>query len=307
MNITQNHPYHIVTLRPWPILLSLNLINLLITSSQLFQFTPINILNYICFIRILIIIYLWWSNVTTERYTIGDHIRLIQILIKIGIILFISSEILFFVSFFWTFLHYSLSPNIELGSTWPPLNITIINPFNVPLLNTLILLSSGVTITWAHHNLTSNKSPLLRISLTIILGTYFTYWQLIEYFHSTFRINDSSYGSIFFIATGFHGLHVLIGTLFNIIITLRIIFIHLRITHHIGFELRAWYWHFVDVVWLYLFILIYWWPYYLSNINSIINFQLICLTISLNNYNYSVFYNNNTIDFKNISNLKLIP
>lgn len=224
------------------------------------------------------IIYLWWSNVTTERLTLGDHPQRIQTLIKIGIMLFISSEILFFVSFFWTFLHYSLSPNIELGAIWPPLNINIINPFNVPLLNTLILLSSGVSITWAHHNLTANKTPLLRIILTIILGIYFTYWQLIEYLHSSFSINDSSYGSIFFIATGFHGLHVLIGTLFNLVVTIRIYLGHLRATHHIGFELSAWYWHFVDVVWLYLFVLIYWWPYYLNNIISIINFQLIRLS-----------------------------
>lgn len=267
MNLTQNHPYHIVTSSPWPILLSLNLINLLITASQLFQFTPINIFNSFSLIRILIIIYRWWINVTTESLTIGDHPLLIQTLIKLGIMLFISSEILFFISFFWTFLHYSLSPNIELGSTWPPLNIHIINPFNVPLLNTLILLASGVSITWAHHNLTSNKSPLIRILLTISLGIYFTYWQLIEYLHSSFSINDSSYGSIFFISTGFHGLHVLIGTLFNLIIALRIIKNHLNINHHVGFELSAWYWHFVDVVWLFLFVLIYWWPYYLNSIN----------------------------------------
>lgn len=261
---SQNHPYHIVTPNPWPILLSLTLINIFITSSQLFQFTPLNLLNLINTLNIFIIITLWWLNVNQERNLIGDHIIKIQVIIKTGMILFISSEILFFVSFFWSFLHYSLSPNIELGSTWPPININIINPYNVPLLNTLILLTSGITITWAHHSLTSNKSPNLRITLTIILGIYFTYWQLVEYLHSSFRINDSSYGSIFFIATGFHGIHVLIGTIFNSVIFLRIILLNFRIHHHIGFEISAWYWHFVDVVWLYLFVLIYWWPYYLN-------------------------------------------
>nr|AZL93144.1 cytochrome c oxidase subunit 3 [Ceraphronidae sp. ZJUH_2016007] len=250
-----------VTLSPWPILLSLNMMNMFIMTSQLFQFVPLNLINFISMINVILVMFTWWKDVNMESFNLGDHPIIIQSLMKTGMILFISSEILFFVSFFWSFLHYSLSPNIEIGSIWPPLNINMINPYNVPLLNTLILLTSGITITWSHHSLINNKSPMIGMLTTIILGLYFTHWQLIEYYHSSFSFNDSSYGSIFFMATGFHGIHVLIGTIFNSIIMMRLMLNHLSMTHHIGFELSAWYWHFVDVVWLFLFILMYWWPF----------------------------------------------
>lgn len=181
--------------------------------------------------------------------------------IKLGIILFIVSEILFFFSFFWSFFHLRLTQLIELGINWPPSGILTFNPFIIPLLNTIILLTSGISITWAHHRLLNNyfKQFIISLIITIILGVYFSILQIYEYYEAPFNISDSSYGSIFFIATGFHGLHVIIGTTFLIICYLRNKFIHFSSNHHFGFEAAAWYWHFVDIVWLFLFIVVYWW------------------------------------------------
>jgi len=159
------------------------------------------------------------------------------------------------------FFHRRLSPNIELGINWPPFGIITFNPFQIPLLNTIILLTSGITVTWAHHSLIINNYSQTTISLllTIILGLYFTLLQIYEYIEASFSIADSIYGSSFFIATGFHGLHVLIGTTFLFICFFRHTFFHFSSIHHFGFEAAAWYWHFVDIVWLFLYISIYWW------------------------------------------------
>ena len=168
---------------------------------------------------------------------------------------------MFFFSFFWAFFHRSLSPNIELGCSWPPIGVEAFNPWKVPLINTIILLSSGVRVTWAHHALIEGNFSRASQSLiiTILLGVYFTLIQLLEYVEAPFTISDSSFGRTFFVATGFHGLHVLVGTLFLIATILRITLGSLSPKHHFGFEASAWYWHFVDVVWLFLFITIYWW------------------------------------------------
>ena len=164
--------------------------------------------------------------------------------------MFITSEAFFFLRFFWAFFHRRLAPAVEIGGMWPPLGILPFNDFEVPFLNTLILLSSGVTVTWAHHALISGAHTEAKISLTITitLGVYFTCLQALEYYEASFRIADSIYGSTFFIATGFHGLHVLVGTLFLLVCLVRIILFHFSSTHHFGFEAAAWYWHFVDVV-----------------------------------------------------------
>ena len=167
----------------------------------------------------------------------------------------------FFLSFFWAFFHSSLSPNIEIGSYWPPIGIIVFNPWGVPLLNTIILISSGVRVTWSHKSIEENNHNLSLISLylTIILGIYFTILQGIEYYEASFRFADSIYGSTFFIATGFHGLHVIIGTLFLIVSRLRIYKGAFRKHHHFGFIAAIWYWHFVDIVWLFLFVWVYVW------------------------------------------------
>ncbi len=152
-----------------------------------------------------------------------------------------------------------LSPRIEIGSIWPPKNINVFNPYEIPLLNTVILLSSGITVTWCHYSIINKNynNIILRISLTVILGIIFTIFQYIEYIEARFSIRDSIFGSVFFISTGFHGLHVLIGTLFLFINLLRILEKNFSSIHHLGFEIAAWYWHFVDVVWLLLYLLVY--------------------------------------------------
>lgn len=205
--------------------------------------------------------YQWWRDVIRERTHQGFHTKKVLKGIKWGIILFIISEILFFASFFWAFFHSRLSPTIELGLIWPPTIIIRFNAFKIPLLNTIILLSSGISVTWAHHSLLSKNFTQIttRILITIILGVYFTIIQIFEYLEAEFSISDSSYGATFFIATGFHGLHVLIGTIFLSICIIRHLYNHFSTYHHFGFEAAAWYWHFVDVVWLFLYISIYWW------------------------------------------------
>ena len=167
----------------------------------------------------------------------------------------------FFISFFWAFFHRRLAPNIEIGAIWPPTSITPFNPFQIPLLNTIILIRSGVSVTWAHHAIIENNNSQITqgLFITIILGIYFTILQAYEYFEAPFTIADRVYGSTFFIATGFHGLHVIIGTLFLLICLIRHLNNHFSSNHHFGFEAAAWYWHFVDVVWLFLYISIYWW------------------------------------------------
>jgi len=203
----------------------------------------------------------WWRDISREGRYQGLHTEIVEIGLRWGIILFITSEVIFFLSFFWAFFHSSLSPNIELGCSWPPMGVDAFDPWKVPLINTIILLSSGVRVTWSHHSLIEGNFSRSKQSLviTIALGIYFTFIQLLEYVEASFSISDSSFGSTFFVATGFHGLHVLVGTLFLLFTLLRITIGVLSRKHHFGFEASAWYWHFVDVVWLFLFVTIYWW------------------------------------------------
>lgn len=257
----QNHPFHLVTPRPWPIIISLRLFNNLICVICWFHKFDYYILSTIpCTI---LCAYQWWRDVIREATFQGCHTTIVYNGIRIGIILFIISEIFFFFSFFWAYFHSALSPSTEIGQLWPPKGIIPFNPFDIPLLNTIILISSGLTVTWSHHSIINKnfKERKERLFITIILGTYFTCLQLIEYIEAPFTLADSIYGSTFFIATGFHGLHVIIGTLFLFFSFLRIINLHFSRTHHFGFEAAAWYWHFVDVVWLFLYISIYWWRF----------------------------------------------
>lgn len=203
----------------------------------------------------------WWRDVVREATFQGHHTLIVILGLRYGMILFITSEVCFFFAFFWAFFHRSLAPSIEIGTTWPPIKIKPLNPFLVPLLKTTVLLSSGITITWAHHSIINNKrkEAIQALLLTVILGIYFTALQTWEYLDSPFTIADRVYGSIFFVATGFHGLHVIIGTTFITACLLRFINHHFSNHHHFGFEAAAWYWHFVDVVWLFLYVCIYWW------------------------------------------------
>jgi cytochrome c oxidase subunit 3 len=204
---------------------------------------------------------LWFRDVVRESAYEGSHSVHVQDGLRLGVILFIVSEVLFFFSFFWAYFHSSLVPTIDIASVWPPVGIQPLNPWEVPLLNTVILLSSGVTVTWTHHSLVAGEriQRIQSLALTILLGLFFTLLQYLEYVEAAFSISDSVYGSTFYMATGFHGIHVIVGTTLLFVSFLRLLNTEYSSEHHFGFEAAAWYWHFVDVVWLFLFISIYWW------------------------------------------------
>nr|YP_009002559.1 cytochrome c oxidase subunit III [Cherax cairnsensis]CDL72649.1 cytochrome c oxidase subunit 3 [Cherax cairnsensis] len=254
------HAFHLVDMSPWPLTGSISA--MLLTSGLIKWFHQFNPdLLFFSFIPIILTMIQWWRDITREGTYQGLHTKIVTKGLRWGMILFIVSEILFFFSFFWAFFHSSLAPSIEIGMFWPPEGIQPFNPFQVPLLNTTILLSSGATVTWAHHAImNSNHSEAIQsLSITIILGIYFTSLQAYEYMEASFSIADSIYGTTFFVATGFHGLHVIIGTSFLSVCFYRLYKCHFSNNHHFGFEAAAWYWHFVDVVWLFLYVFIYWW------------------------------------------------
>nr|AJO61895.1 cytochrome c oxidase subunit III [Whitmania acranulata] len=253
-------PFHLVELSPWPLVTSISVFMLTLGMTNWFHYEI-----YYCIILGLLmlplVMYMWWRDVVRESTYQGNHTRMVTKGLQLGMMLFITSEVCFFFGFFWAFFHSSLTPTPELGCIWPPMGLITLNAFGVPLLNTVVLLSSGVTVTWAHHSLKygSRKDLLYALSFTIMLGLYFTSLQLGEYFNSPFSIADSVYGSVFFVATGFHGIHVIIGSIFLFISLVRSNLYHYSKFHHFGFEASAWYWHFVDVVWIFLYLCIYWW------------------------------------------------
>ena len=260
--IIPRHGYHLVNASPWPLYISVGL--LLLTSGT--------VLNFFCYnhgprmvFRGLLIIFLcsfaWWRDVTYEGTYEGCHTSYVQKGLRYGMLLFILSDVMFFSGFFWAFFHSSLAPAIEIGSVWPPRDLVVLNPWKVPLLNTVLLVMSGASITWAHYALLNNNKieVFYGFFFTILMALLFTLLQVLEYLEATFRISDSVYGSVFFIATGFHGFHVIVGTIFIVVCAFRYFNNHFTKEHHFGFEAAAWYWHFVDVVWLFLFISIYYW------------------------------------------------
>jgi len=211
----------------------------------------------------------WWRDVVREAQFGGFHTRVVQISLRYGMILFIASEVMFFVAWFWAYFNTALFPDAVhevgrvafTGGVWPPKGIQTFDPWHLPLLNTLILLTSGTTVTWAHHALLEDDREGLKwgLILTIALGVTFTCVQAYEYSHAHFNFSGNIYGATFFMATGFHGAHVIIGTLFLIVCLARALNGHFSPKQHLGFEFAAWYWHFVDVVWLFLFACIYVW------------------------------------------------
>lgn len=254
------HPFHIVDPRPWPIIVSLNVFSVATGLVGWFHEKSILLLIFGLF-NLLITVALWWRDVVREGTYIGHHTSYVSRGLRAGILLFILSEALFFFGFFWAFFHRSLRPNPEVGCIWPPTGIEPIRPFAIPLLNTAILLGSGFSVTWAHHALIEgNRSEAAwGLFFTVLLGGIFSVLQVKEYLDAPFTIADGIYGSIFFVTTGFHGLHVIIGTLFLGVNLVRVMGHHFSISHHLGFEFGAWYWHFVDVVWIFLYLCLYWW------------------------------------------------
>lgn len=263
-NNFQAHPFHLVSPSPWPILTSINLLVLTTTGVlTMHAFSKGIYLLPLAFIALIYSMSLWFRDIISEGTYIGNHTLAVQRGLNIGVALFIVSEALFFLAIFWTYFHSALSPTVELGAKWPPMGIESINPFEIPLLNTVILLSSGVTVTYSHHSLIQGyrSGALKGLVYTIILAIIFTGFQGVEYSVSSFTISDGAFGSCFFFGTGFHGLHVLIGTAFLAVGLWRLLAYHLTDNHHLGLESAILYWHFVDIVWLFLFISVYYWGY----------------------------------------------
>ena len=266
----KHHDYHIVEPSPWPVIGSVSAfvtaVGAITWMHNSFALAPL--VFGVGFIGILYTMFGWWSDVIKEAHR-GDHTRVVQLHLRYGMIMFIASEVMFFVAWFWAFFDASLYAGevqqvarVEAtGGQWPPAGMEVFDPWHLPLLNTLILLTSGTTVTWAHHALLHNdrRGLVWGLALTILLGLLFTAIQAFEYASAPFAFSGNIYGATFFMATGFHGAHVIIGTIFLTVCLVRALKGHFRPEQHFGFEAAAWYWHFVDVVWLFLFACIYVW------------------------------------------------
>jgi heme/copper-type cytochrome/quinol oxidase subunit 3 len=244
----QRHPYHLVNASPWPLITSVSaLMTALGAAMYMHGFKNGDLMLFSGLFMVIASMSIWWRDVIREATFEGHHTQTVQKGLRIGMILFIASEVMFFLAFFWAFFHSSLSPAVEIGDVWPPTSINTFDPWGVPLLNTLILLLSGATVTWAHHAIVAGQKEAAKMALllTLLLAVSFTALQVFEYIEASFTISDGVYGSTFFMATGFHGFHVIVGTLFLTVCFVRQIRNHFTRAHHFGFEAAAWYWHFV--------------------------------------------------------------
>ena len=256
----RKHPWHLVDPSPWPVLGSISA-GLLTGGAVIWFHEGGAWLMIVGFLALLFTFFVWFRDVIREATFEGHHTGPVQIGMRYGMALFIASEVMFFSAWFWAFFNASLFPTAAIEGQWPPPGIVPFDPWGLPFLNTLILLTSGVTVTWAHHALIeNNRQHLLQgLALTILLGATFTGVQAYEYAHAAFKFDGGIYPTVFFMATGFHGFHVIVGTIFLCVCFWRAYRGHFKPDHHFGFEAAAWYWHFVDVVWLFLFVCIYWW------------------------------------------------
>ena len=268
-----NHPYHMVEPSHWPIVGSIG--GLLMAAGLVIAMHPETLgqglqpfFETIGFWTVapgavlgIMTMIGWWRDVIDEATVQKMHTKVVQISLRYGMMLFIISEVMFFSAWFWAFFGAALFPNEFIGSMWPPQGVEVFDPFSLPLLNTLILLTSGFTVTWAHHDIREgNMSHAAKmLGWTVLLGLIFTALQVFEYAHAPFGFSDGIYSSTFFMATGFHGFHVIVGTIFLAVCWWRCAKGHFTADHHFGFEAAAWYWHFVDVVWLFLFCFVYVW------------------------------------------------
>jgi cytochrome c oxidase subunit 3 len=270
----KHHDYHLVNPSPWPLVGAVSAFVMAVGAVMWMKtLSPggLHIGPYVFgagFLGVLYTMLSWWTDVVHEANT-GDHTRVVQLHHRYGMMLFIASEVMFFYAWFWAYFDASLFPNEAhqvartafTGGVWPPKGIETFDPWHLPLFNTLVLLTSGTTVTWAHHAMIHGDRSGVRqaLWLTVALGLMFTCVQAIEYSHATFDFSGNIFGATFFMATGFHGAHVIIGTIFLAVCLLRVYLGQFTPTQHLGFEFAAWYWHFVDVVWLFLFAAIYVW------------------------------------------------
>ena len=275
-----NHDYHIIDPSPWPFLGGVGALIMAIGGigwMQQLKGNEFSILGiplaspwafFIGLILVLYVMFAWWSDTIREAHE-GHHTKVVSIHLRYGMIMFIASEVMFFAAWFWAFFDASLFPNEAAqvarneytGGQWPPAGIEVLDPFHPPLYPTIILPLSGTTVTWAHHALLHDdrKGLVWGLAITVALGLLFTCVQAYEYAVAPFSFTNSLYGATFFMATGFHGFHVIIGTIFLLVCLLRAMAGHFTAKQHFGFEAAAWYWHFVDVVWLFLFACVYVW------------------------------------------------
>lgn len=244
----------------WPILLSVNLFSTISNTAVWLNLKSSVLLVLVSLSLVALVSFAWWKDVIRER-VLGYHTHKLEAALRVSFLLFILSEVFFFVSFFWAFYDASISPTTEMGLTWPPKGVSPLSTYSVPLLNTVILLARGVTVTWCHHSVVNNLfiKSLIRLGTTVVLGCYFLAMQWLEYNEAQFSIADGVYGRTFFLATGFHGMHVTVGTVFLFCVLVLLVSAKVSWHHHFSFEAAAWYWHFVDVVWLVLFLSVYWW------------------------------------------------
>ena len=257
---TKTHPFHMVDPSPWPVIGTASALCIAI-GGIIFMHYGFPWLMLLGFAGLFYTFFAWWRDVVRESLG-GFHTVIVQHGLRVGMLLFIASEVMFFFAFFWAFFH-STVPAISAAAheQWPPEGITPFDPWGLPFLNTLILLTSGATVTAAHHAVRENDRQKLVFwtGMTVVLGIIFLGCQAFEYGHAAFAFTDGIYPSTFFLATGFHGFHVFVGTAFLAVCYFRARRGHFTPEKHVGFEAAAWYWHFVDVVWLFLFVTIYWW------------------------------------------------
>ena len=277
----KNHDYHILAPDIWPFVGALSALTF--TTGMVFYMhndvlSGWQVIMGLGIAGLIATFWGWFSKIVNEAQA-GDHTPVVQLHMRYGMILFILSEVMFFVGWFWSWFDFALFPaplQMVAENTWqnligqdgaaafakfPADGIHVIDAFDLPLINTLILLCSGTTVTWAHHSLIHGDREGLKkgLWLTILLGAVFTAIQAYEYAAAPFAFGGNTYSSAFYMATGFHGFHVLVGTIFLIVCLVRTYKGHFTPRQHFGFEAAAWYWHFVDVVWLFLFIVVYIW------------------------------------------------
>ena len=258
------HDYNLVDPSPWPILAAGAAFVFMVGMVLYMHESPGG--GWVVLAGIAGVVFVaasWWRDVVKESVR-GEYSETVAKMLRIGMVLFILSEVLFFFAFFWAFFWSVLAPPDTVALSWPPEGVTPVEAFGIPFLNTLLLLLSGTTVTWAHHAVREgdHKTAFQALGITVLLGVTFTSIQVYEYvhlYHEGVTLQTGTFGSTFFMATGFHGFHVLVGTLFLAVCALRVSRGQIKPERHVGFEAASWYWHFVDVVWLFLFVCVYVW------------------------------------------------